>query len=468
MQHNRSLYIFRRDLRLEDNTALVAALKDSKEVIPAFIFDQRQYDTHKNPYFSAPGFAFLLQALEDIDRQLHKKGSRLHIFEGRPDTIIKELIRNDGVQAVYLNKDYTPFAHARDEHIQKTCETHKVLCSLHDDTTLSPVEQVRTQTGAPYTVFTPFMRKARSYPVAPPLPNARKNYVNTATPLRTGTVPLDKFRQKVDIDVPLPAGRSAGLRILRDLTFLGTYGTGRNTPAVAGTSGLSPHHKFGTVSVRETYHAVSDTHHKDAVQFVNELYWRDFYYHIAHHFPHVFGAPLQAWGEAIPWHNDHGDIIAWEQGITGIPIVDAGMRQLNTTGWMHNRVRMIVASFLTKNLLVDWRIGERYFARHLVDYDPSVNNGSWQWSAQVGTDPRPLRIFNPYTQAKKYDPDAVYIKRYVEELRDVDAAMLSDGKERSYDVIAPGYPAPILDVRMSYHRAREVYTAARHRSTPPK
>jgi deoxyribodipyrimidine photo-lyase len=466
MQHQRSLYIFRRDLRLEDNTALITALKESREVVPAFIFDPRQYDAGKNKYFSAPAFAFLLQALNDVDQQLRKRGSRLHVYEGRPDAVVRDLIRNDGVQAVYMNKDHTPFARARDTQIQKICEVHKAPCLIYDDTTLSPIEQVCTQAGTPYTVFTPFMRKARTYPAPSLARNTHKNYISNTVSTTTVAVPLDHFFSKTPSPVPLPGGRSAGLRTLRNLSFLGAYGTARNIPAIAGTSGLSPHHRFGTISIRETYHAVADARHKDKEQFVSELYWRDFYYHIAHHFPHVFGAPLQAWGEAIPWRNDAQDIAAWEQGMTGVPIVDAGMRQLNTTGWMHNRVRMIVASFLVKNLLVDWRIGEQYFARHLVDYDPSVNNGSWQWSAQVGTDPRPLRIFNPYTQAKNYDPEGIYIQQYVPELRDVESALLADGKERSYATLVPGYPAPIVDIRTSYHRARDVYTKARHHSSP--
>ncbi len=466
MKHSRSLYVFRRDLRLEDNTALIAALRDSREVIPAFIFDPRQYDSRKNTYFSSPAFAFLLQALTDIDKQLRKKGSQLHVYEGTPDTVLRQLIRDDGVEAVYLNRDHTPFARSRDEKIRKTCVAHNIPYEVHDDVTLSPVAEIATQAGAPYTVFTPFMRKARSYPVLPTAPNTKKNYIHTTTMLHAPTVPLDRFRTKDDTNALLPGGRSAGLRTLQDLSFLNTYGTDRNLPAIVGTSHLSPHHKFGTVSIRETYHAVVSTQHKDKETFINELYWRDFYYHIAHHFPHVFGAPLQAWGDALVWRNDAREIEAWKQGKTGVPIVDAGMRELNETGWMHNRVRMIVASFLTKNLLVDWRIGERYFARHLVDYDPSVNNGSWQWCAQVGTDPRPLRIFNPYTQAKKYDPYATYIKRHVPELRDVDPVLLSDGKERPFDTVAPGYPSPIVDVRMSYHRAREAYAQARRNGSP--
>jgi deoxyribodipyrimidine photo-lyase len=225
-----------------------------------------------------------------------------------------------------------------------------------------------------------------------------------------------------------------------------------------GTSRLSVHHKFGTVSIRETYWAAKDAGVDQ--QFIAELYWRDFYLYISRHFPHVFGRSFLPWGDYLAWENDGEHFAAWREGRTGFPIVDAGMRQLNETGWMHNRARMIVASFLTKNLLIDWRWGERYFATQLVDYDPSSNNGGWQWSASVGADPRPLRIFNPYAQAQKYDPDARYIKRWVPELADVDVALLTDGKSRDFSAHVR-YPAPIIDYAMSYRRAQEAYREAK-------
>jgi deoxyribodipyrimidine photo-lyase len=196
-------------------------------------------------------------------------------------------------------------------------------------------------------------------------------------------------------------------------------------------------------------------------QFISELYWRDFYYHIAFHFPHVFGKSFLTWGDKIAWRDDPELLTAWQRGETGIPIVDAGMRELNETGWMHNRVRMITASFLTKNLLIDWREGERYFAQRLVDYDPAVNNGGWQWSASVGADPRPLRIFNPYTQAQKYEPEAEYLTQWVPELKELPTRILTDGKERDFSLLAPAYPAPIVSCRDTYHRAREAWAIAK-------
>jgi deoxyribodipyrimidine photo-lyase len=245
------------------------------------------------------------------------------------------------------------------------------------------------------------------------------------------------------------------------MSFLRGYGHARDLPALHGTSRLSAHHACGTVSIRETFAAAHVHRGAGAQQFIAELYWRDFYYHIAYHFPHVFGHSFLPWGDRLAWRHDPAALDAWQRGETGVPIVDAGMRELNETGWMHNRVRMVVASFLTKNLLMDWRDGEQYFARRLLDYDPAVNNGSWQWAASVGADPRPLRIFNPYTQAQKYDPHADYIRRWVPELAAVPAHLLTDGKERDFSPYVRGYPSPIVSCRETFHRAREAYASAK-------
>ncbi|MBP9749882.1 MAG: deoxyribodipyrimidine photo-lyase [Candidatus Pacebacteria bacterium] len=359
-----------------------------------------------------------------------------------------------------------------------------------------------TQQGKPYSVFTPFMRNAMTHEVPTPKRNARANYyhnilITPCSSLReadpreatkhhkghshfSNSLQLqEKLVQSRILSRPSYAldcrvaplrsaprrdgggGRKAGLAILEKTGFINTYKHARDLPALPGTSHLSPHHKFGTISIRETYEIARTHHGEGAQQFIAELYWRDFYYHIAYHFPHVFGKSFLPWGDCITWRNDPTALTAWQRGETGIPIVDAGMRELNETGWMHNRVRMVVASFLTKNLLIDWREGEKYFAQKLVDYDPAVNNGGWQWSASVGADPRPLRIFNPYTQAQKYDPRAEYITQWVPELQKVPAHLLTDGKEHDLSTLAPTYPGPIVSCRESYHRAREAYAKAR-------
>ncbi len=458
MKYKKTLFLFRRDVRLPDNTALIRALSESGEVVVGFVFDSRQTNEKENKYFSKKGFAFLLQSLAELDGEVEKRGGRLYFFEGLAHEVVSSLIENDGVEAVYLNKDFTPFARARDARIEKTAQKHAVSVHFFDDYTLSPIETVLTGAGKPYSVFTPFMNNAAKSPVPEPEKNAHTNYYSGK--LKTKSIQLSKVSPLLKAKLTIAPGRKAGLRILQNLDALKGYESARNMVAEKGTSRLSPHHKFGTVSIRETYHAIKKQKF-DSKQFLAELYWRDFYLHIAYHFPRVFKESFLPWANNIWWLNDKKQFKAWTEGKTGVPIVDAGMRQLNETGWMHNRARMIVASYLTKNLLIDWRWGERYFASRLVDYDPASNNGGWQWSASVGADPRPLRIFNPYTQAEKYDPSASYIKEWVAELQDVSPTVLTDGKEHDFSLLAPLYSPPLVGQKESFHRAREAYAKAK-------
>lgn len=455
----KSVFIFRRDLRLEDNAGLLALLEQSQVVIPLFIFDPHQIDQKQNPYFSAPAFHFLLTSLRELDAALQTRGSHLYVCTGDPADVVSSLIDEDGVEAVFVNKDYTPFARTRDKAIADVCAAANVVFERHDDVALAALEDIRTNEGKLYSVFTPFMKKAMDQDVPEPRKNNFSNYFCAA--LITPTAPLSDFT--VDIGTRtllLNGGRTEALAILRDHQYLEKYKERRNLPADHGTSRLSAHHKFGTISIRESYHLAAE-HSGKHCHFISELYWRDFYYYIAYHFPIVFKQSFLPWANHIEWINDETQFSAWCAGNTGVPIVDAGMRELNHTGWMHNRSRMIVASYLTKNLLVDWRWGERYFAQNLVDYDPAQNNGGWQWSASTGADPRPLRIFNPYTQAEKYDPSADYIKKWVPELTDVPNATLTDGKTQDFSALASDYPPPLVDQKESFHRASERYKAAK-------
>ena len=458
----RSLFIFRRDLRLEDNLGLLEVLAQSKIVIPCFIFDPKQIDREQNKYFSEPAFQFLLNSLLELDERLISIGSKLYIFFGEPEKITESLIHNDGVQAVFVNKDYTPFARRRDASIAHICEKSGVVFERHDDVTLSPIEDIRTQEGKLYTVFTPFMKKACTHDVPKPKKNPHTHFFSDT--LKTPTRKISDFKANtVGMELALAGGRKEALRIMRNPSFLNSYRENRNVPSLKdGTSRLSAHHKFGTISIRESYHMVLK-HSSSGSQYISELYWRDFYYYTAYHFPLIFKGSFLPWATYIQWINNKKQFAAWCGGKTGVPMVDAGMRELNSTGFMHNRTRMVVASYLTKNLLIDWRWGERYFATKLIDYDPAQNNGGWQWSASVGTDLRPLRIFNPYTQATNYDPEATYIKLWVPELRNVEAKKLSDGKTQDFSSIAKDYPAPIEDQKKGYHRTIEVYTTAKEK-----
>lgn len=460
--YQKGVFLFRRDLRLEDNNGLLMAIEQCETVIPAFIFDPRQVVRENNPYFSEPAFYFLLNSLRELDEELQKRGSRLFVFYGDPAEVVDSLITQDEVETVFMNKDYTPFACKRDGEIAKTCEKHGVFFTRHDDYTLSPVETIRTGEDKIYTIFTPFMKRARQYEVPVPRANNFKNY--WLAELSTATVPLKEF--SADIGGMTPdrhGGRKEALTILKKSGYLSDYKTRRNQTAdTEGTSRLSAHHKFGTISIRETFYATKNQP-KDTTQFINELYWRDFYYYIAYHFPTVFKKSFLPWADHLKWINDKKQFTAWCAGKTGVPMVDAGMRQLNHTGFMHNRSRMVVASYLTKNLLIDWRWGEKYFATKLIDYDPAQNNGGWQWSASTGADPKPIRIFNPYTQATNYDPGASYIKRWVPELQDVPDKLLTDGKTQDFSLLVPDYPAPLVEQKMSFHRAGATYKKAKEK-----
>ncbi len=459
--YQKAVFIFRRDLRLDDNTGLIALLEQAETVIPVFIFDPRQIDPKQNEYFSAPAFHFLLNSLAELDSELQKHGSKLQVFLGDPSEVVADLIKNDGVDAVFVNKDYTPFARTRDKAIADTCVEADVPFERHDDVCLSPIEDIRTGQDKLYTVFTPFMKKAATHEVATPRKNAAKHYYTET--LKTKTVSLSDFTAELDTEpekLLLSGGRSEALQILKANQYLEKYKERRNLPADHGTSRLSAHHKFGTISIRESYHMASE-HAGKGSHFISELYWRDFYYYISYHFPIVFKKSFLPWAKNIAWINDKKHFAAWCAGKTGVPMVDAGMRELNTTGWMHNRTRMVVASYLTKNLLINWQWGEQYFAQKLIDYDPAQNNGGWQWSASTGADPRPLRIFNPYTQATNYDPDAAYIKTWVAELKDVEDAKLTDGKTQDFSELAVDYPAPLMDQKESYHRTQATYKEAK-------
>jgi len=455
----KSLFLFRRDLRLEDNMGLISLLEQSETVIPAFIFDKRQVDSKENPYFSAPAFKFLLNSLSGLDDSLQARNSKLYVFLGEPSKVVESILEKDAVEAVFVNKDYTPFARKRDKEIANICESKAVHFERHEDAVLAPIEEIRTGTEKLYTVFTPFMRKAMTHEVSMPRKNNFSNYYSGK--LKTKTISLSQMSVDIGVrELVLQGGRKEALAILKDNQYLKNYKDRRNLPADQGTSRLSAHHKFGTISIRESYQMAADNAGRGS-HFVSELYWRDFYYYIAYHFPVVFKKSFLPWAKHLKWINNKNQFKAWCEGKTGVPMVDAGMRELNQTGWMHNRVRMVVASYLTKNLLIDWHWGEKYFAQNLIDYDPAQNNGGWQWSASTGADPRPLRIFNPYTQSQKYDSQAEYIKKWVPELRGVESSFLTDGKTQDLSLLAKDYPAPVVGQKESYHRTMSTYREAK-------
>ncbi len=330
--------------------------------------------------------------------------------------MVTELVALNTFDAVFINKDYTPFSRRRDDAIRKTLQKRGVVFNEYDDALLCPPGSVLKKEGGPYTVFTPFYKKALQLGV--PLPQSTVcGHFMTADIKSSFLLKPGQLKEYSSKNSVINGGRGAGESILKVLAPYKDYASARDIPALDATTKLSAHHKFGTVSVRESFWAVHKALGGDH-PLLRQLYWRDFFSHIAYYFPHVFGHSFYDEYDHIPWTNDERSFKAWCEGRTGFPIVDAGMRELNATGFMHNRVRMITASFLVKDLHIDWRLGEKYFAQHLVDHDPAVNNGNWQWVASTGCDHQPyFRIFNPTLQQKRFDPDGEYIRRWVPEIK---------------------------------------------------
>lgn len=455
--YSRSLFLFHRDLRLQDNTGLIKALEQSELVIPAFIFDDRQLK--QNEYRGEHLIQFMTESLEDLDDQLQKKGSKLFVFSGITHEVLESLIEKNKIKAVYSNRDYTPFALKRDGLLQKICAVKQVKWVQTADALLNEPEHVHKDDGTPYTVYTPFMKKSRDIEVQKPRVNQRDNYFSEKIPDDEGVALCQKVLKQKTNDIYVHGGRAEALKILSQIKDFKNYDEERNFPAKQGTTGLSAHNKFGTVSIREVYAAVKK-HFGATHTLINELYWRDFFTHINFHFPHVYGHSFHKKYEDLKWSKSKKYFEAWCEGKTGYPIVDAGMRELNTTGYMHNRVRMIVASFLTKNLHIDWRWGEKYFAQQLIDYDPAVNNGNWQWAASTGCDAQPyFRIFNPWLQQKKFDEDCEYIKKWVPELEGCDPKDIHNIFKND-EPLVKNYPMPIVEHKKESALSKEMYKLA--------
>lgn len=431
MQQPQSIFWFRRDLRLHDNCGLYQALKENESVLPVFIFDtgilQKLEDKHDRRV------DFIHSSVFQLKTELEKFGSSLLVEVGTPGQVYQKLLDKYNVKAIYTNNDYEPYAQERDGKVKALAEKKGTKFFTFKDQVIFEKDEVLKPNKEPYTIFTPYMKMwkqrladqgLKTYDTSAFLSNFIK-----IKPLKLPSLSDIGF-EKTDIDIPLA---TVSTNLLRD------YKQKRDYPATNGTSRLGIHLRFGTISIRELVKIAltnSDT-------FLNELIWREFYMMILWHFPYVVDGAFKPQYNHIQWRNDEQEFKAWCEGRTGIPIVDAGMRELNATGYMHNRVRMIVASFLTKNLLIDWRWGESYFAKKLLDFELASNNGGWQWSAGTGCDAAPyFRVFNPTLQAQKFDPQGKYINKWVPELNSME------------------YPQPIVDLSTSRERALRVYKEA--------
>jgi len=433
-----SLWWIRRDLRLTDNPTLHAGL-EAGEVVPVFILD---------PTFSSQSprrKSFLHEGLHALDKDLRARGSYLVIRHGAPLETLRALLTETGATAIFAEADFTPYARKRDAEIAR----HLPLQLIHGQTVHHP-DFIKKAGGTPYTVYTPYAKawKARLEPIHL-LPAPEK----ISTPAGIASEPMPPFT----ISPGFPSGEAEALRRLNQFTNsqstnlpISNYQESRNRMDLDGTSSLSPYFRFGMVGLRQAVNAALNVNRltfneNGAETWLNELIWREFYIQILYHFPRVAKNSFNPALANIPWRNNASEFEAWKAGETGVPVVDAGMRQLKSLGWMHNRARMIVASYLVKDLLIDWRWGEAWFMENLLDGDIAANNGGWQWTAGTGTDAAPyFRIFNPVLQSQKFDPNGDYIRRWVPELRGVDAKDIHAPWEKGIKV--KGYPErPIIE-----------------------
>lgn len=395
-----TIFWFRRDLRLKDNAGLYAALKSSHNVVPVFIFDTRILDKLEDN--ADARVEFILESLHALQKELREAGSSLVVLQGDPVTLFEKT----KVRFVYVNHDYEPYAIARDESVARILAARGGALTTSKDQVIFDRDEVMKANGKPYTVFTPYSKVWK----------AKLNHFYTkAYPSEKYAGSLAKLEERAlpelhDVGF-VKTGRQFPPRVI-PRSIISAYDRTRNFPAIRGTSRLSVHLRFGTVSIRQLVHLAL----KENQVWLNELIWREFYQMILFHFPQVQHESFKPAYDKIEWRNDEQEFEAWCNGRTGYPLVDAGMRELNETGFMHNRVRMVTASFLTKHLLIDWRWGEAYFGRKLLDYDLASNNGGWQWAAGTGSDAAPyFRVFNPALQAKKFDPKFEYIMHWVPE-----------------------------------------------------
>ncbi len=422
-----TLFWLRRDLRLEDNAGLFHALNENSTVLALFIFDTvilERLEDKKDARVE-----FILQSLLILKAALEKLGTSLFVYHGNPTEFFKRV----NPRSVYANHDYEPYARQRDNEVQQILAKREIAFKTYKDQVIFDRDEIIKADGSPYTVYTPYSRKWK----ATLTPSHIENYDTRHL--------FDHFKKIAPLKFPtlsdLGFGKSGIVFPERTIkrSVIEKYHLQRDFPAIDSTSRLSVHLRFGTVSIRMLVQVAIAINEK----WLNELIWRDFYHMILWHFPHVATKSFKPAYDHIPWRTDLTEFSAWCKGQTGYAIVDAGMRELNATGFMHNRVRMITASFLAKHLLIDWRWGEAYFAKKLLDFDLAANNGGWQWTVGSGCDAVPyFRVFNPMLQAEKFDPDQRYVRKWVPELG------------------TPQYPKPIVDHAVARDRALKIFKAA--------
>lgn len=452
--HATAIVWFRRDFRLTDHSALHHAAKHAGEVVPVYVLSTWKRD---HGWTGAPRQKFLCGCLHSLDANLRHHGSRLLVRHGAAVDALEALVRETGATLLCYHRDPDPFGRDTERRLKQRLAPLGVELRAFTDHVLHGPDEVLTQGGTPYRVYTPYSRAWLD--LDKPAPKSGKPSFKTPDNLASEPLPgLDHWKLEDDgCDIPEPGERAARKRMfawLNQPDQLHRYAAERNLPAVGGTSRLSQDLRHGLISIRELYrrcveardNAPSADARKSVHTFIKELAWREFYMAVLHHFPEVLDEEFNPDYRLLPWDTDEKRLRRWQQGETGFPIVDAGMRELLATGFMHNRVRMITAMFLTKDLRIHWRLGESWFMRRLVDGEIASNNGGWQWSAGTGADAAPyFRIQNPWTQTGRYDPDGDYIRRWLPELADVDAGRLCRPPDDKGGRLAKDYPPPMVD-----------------------
>lgn len=446
------IHWFRRDLRITDNVALNEAASRTEQIIPLFVVEDA---IRTGPDIGAARLGFLLQSVEVLRKNLAHLGRRLIVRHGKSEEVLPQVAHECGARTVFANKRYEPYVQARDKRVAAALYAAGVGFELCKDALAWEEREILTQVGNPYTVFTPYSKAWKARPTPVPVPRLRAAAVSEPE-LRSDALPLDPAELGFPLRQPLPPAGERAAHDLLDRFLAGPvygYDTRRDLPAADGTSTLSPHFRAGTIGIRTVLarlnaarEAADAAGRRGCDIWLNELIWREFYQQVLHNFPHVLKGAFRPEYDAIAWSDNEEHFAAWCAGQTGYPIVDAAMRCLHATGTMPNRARMIVAMFLTKDLMISWRRGERWFMQQLLDGDLAANNGGWQWSAGTGTDAAPyFRIFNPVTQGEKCDPEGAFVRRWVPEL----LSLPSDTIHRPWD--EPGfsparfkYPARIV------------------------
>lgn len=451
------LFIFRRDLRIIDNITLNNLNEYCKNIYAIFIFTPEQVGS-ANDFKSNNAIQFMIESLEDLAKNISKMGGRLYTFYGHNNKIIADCIKDWNIQAIGFNLDITPFARERDSEIIKLCDKLGVVPICDYDYYLHQPGIIMNGSGQPYQKFTPYYNSAKKHKVHPPTKLRRIHFRQKDSRIQNKITIAEAFRKfaKVNPDILVHGGRDNAIKQMRAASRNIKHYSRTHDELSKPTSQLSAYIKFGNISIREVYNAF-----RSNTDFIRQLYWRDFYASVLYFFPHTLDHALKPQYNKIHWHYNDRWFDAWKTGHTGFPIVDAAMRQLNATGYMHNRGRLIVGSFLVKTLLISWEKGSQYFSQKLTDYDPASNQLNWQWVASSGPDSQPyFRIFNPWMQQEEHDNECEYIKKWVPELYELPPKIIHNWETMWSKYKNIDYPKPICDYKEQKEKALKMYKDA--------